>query len=92
VRAAVKEVDHRVKNSLQIVSSLLTLQAKTAGAAASQFHAAARVAAIATVHQRLHKYDNVGTVALDRYLIDLCKGIAAVTDKVTVTIPHRGTA
>jgi len=76
-----KEVDHRVKNSLQIVSSLLTLQAKTAGAAASQFHdAAARVAAIAAVHQQLHKYDNVGTVALDRYLIDLCKNIAAVTD------------
>jgi two-component sensor histidine kinase len=75
-----KEVDHRVKNSLQIVSSLLHLQAKTAGAAASQFHdAAARVAAIATVHQQLHKYDDVGTVALDRYLIELCRGITATS-------------
>lgn len=76
-----KEVDHRVKNSLQIVSSLLTLQAKTAGAAASHFHnAAARVAAIAAVHQQLHKHDDVGTVGLDRYLVDLCKGIAAVAN------------
>jgi len=75
-----KEVDHRVKNSLQIVSSLLHLQAKTAGAAASQFYnAAARVAAIAMVHQQLHRYDDVGTVALDRFLIELCQGITTAS-------------
>ena len=75
-----KEVDHRVKNSLQIVSSLLHLQANAAGPAASQFHsAAARVAAIAAVHQQLHKYDDVGTVGLDRFLIELCQGITTVS-------------
>ena len=75
-----KELNHRVKNNLQIVSSLLHLQAKTAGAAADQFNnAAARVAAIALVHQQLHKYDDVGTVALDRYLIDLCQAITAAS-------------
>jgi two-component sensor histidine kinase len=75
-----KEVDHRVKNSLQIVSGLLSLQAKTAGPAASQFNnAAARVAAIATVHQQLHRYDDVGTVALDRFLIELCQGITTAS-------------
>ena len=59
-----KELNHRVKNNLQIVSSLLHLQAKTAGATSDQFNnAAARVAAIALVHQQLHKYDDVGTVA-----------------------------
>jgi hypothetical protein len=36
-----KEVDHRIKNSLQIVSSLLYMHANTAGDAASQFHNAA---------------------------------------------------
>jgi two-component sensor histidine kinase len=81
-----KEVDHRVKNSLQIVSSLLYLQAKTAGPAASQFHdAAARVAAIAAVHQQLHQCDDVGTVALDRYLVNLCQHITSASSS-----PDRG--
>lgn len=76
----IKEVDHRIKNSLQIVSSLLHMQANTAGAAAGQFHdAAARVAAIAAVHQHLHMSDDVGTVALDQYLVDLCREIAAAS-------------
>ena len=75
-----KEVDHRIKNSLQIVSSLLHMQANAAGAAAGQFHdAAARVAAIAAVHQQLHKSDEVGTVALDQYLVDLCREITAAS-------------
>jgi two-component sensor histidine kinase len=73
-----REVDHRIKNSLQIVSSLLQLQARTAGPAAGQFHAAAaRVTAIAAVHKQLHKYDHVGTVGLNHYLIDLCQEISA---------------
>ena len=68
----IKEVDHRIKNSLQIVSSLLHMHAKTAGAAAGQFHkAAARVAAIAAVHQQLHKSDP--------YLVDLCQEITAAS-------------
>jgi two-component sensor histidine kinase len=75
-----KEVHHRVKNSLQIVAGLLGLQAKTAGSAASQFHdAGARVMAIATVHQQLHDSEDVGTVRIDRYLVDLCRGIEAAS-------------
>jgi two-component sensor histidine kinase len=77
----IKEVDHRIKNSLQIVSGLLYLQAKTAGPAAHQFNeAAARVAAIAAVHHQLHKYDNVGKVALNGYLFDLCNEITAASN------------
>jgi len=75
-----REVDHRIKNSLLIVSSLLHLQAKGAGAAESQFHkAAARISAIAAVHQQLHKSDYIGTVQLDEYLTSLCEQIAAAS-------------
>jgi two-component sensor histidine kinase len=81
----IKEVDHRIKNSLQIVSSLLYLQARTAGAAAEQFRgAAARVAAVAAVHQQLHKFDDVGTVELDRYLTDLCEELATASSNSEV--------
>jgi hypothetical protein len=83
----IKEVDHRIKNSLQIVSSLLHMHAKTAGAAAGQFHdAAARVAA--AVHQQLHKSDDVGTVALDRYLVDLCQEIRAASSSSDQASAH----
>ena len=54
------------------------MHADNAGAAAGQFHdAAARVVAIAAVHQQLHNSDDVGTVALDQYLVDLCREITA---------------
>jgi two-component sensor histidine kinase len=76
----INEVDHRVKNSLQIVSSLLHMHANTAGTAADQFHnAAARVAAIAAVHRQLHNTDEVGVVGLHTYLVDLCQEITAAS-------------
>src|SRR4029077_3145561 len=76
----IKEVDHRTMNSLQIVSSLLHMHANTAGAPAGPFpDAAARVAAIAAVHRQLHISDDIGTVALDRYLVDLCREITAAS-------------
>jgi two-component sensor histidine kinase len=75
-----KEADHRIKNSLQIVSSLLSMHANTAGAAAGQFHnAATRVAAIAAVHRQLHRSDDVETVALDKYLVNLCREITTAS-------------
>jgi two-component sensor histidine kinase len=72
-----REVNHRVKNSLQIVSSILQLQIPLVENAAGDAmrNAAARVMAIATVHARLYKGDNVETVELDDFLEDLCHQI-----------------
>jgi two-component sensor histidine kinase len=81
-----KEIDHRIKNNLQIVASLLNMQAATAGAAAPQFRdSAARITAIAAVHKQLHKSDYIGTVQLDEYLTDLCQEIATASG-----VPDRG--
>ncbi|WP_322963096.1 histidine kinase dimerization/phosphoacceptor domain -containing protein [Sphingomonas fuzhouensis] len=69
-----KEVDHRVQNSLQLVSSFLALQAKAAGDARVReqlTEAQARLSAVALVHRRLYRDDQIQTVDLARYLEDL---------------------
>ena len=68
-----KEVNHRVQNSLQLVASFLRLQAKTAGGiVADQLaEAQARLAAVALVHRRLYRDDQVESVDLSRYIDEL---------------------
>jgi two-component sensor histidine kinase len=73
-----KEVNHRVKNSLQIVSSILHLQvphAKGVDAGDVLKSAAARVLAIAAVHERLYTGEEASVVRLDTFLTDLCADI-----------------
>ena len=73
-----KEVNHRVKNSLQIVSSILSLQLPgVAGTEAADAirNAAARVRAIAAVHERLYTGEDTRRVRLDTFLRDLCHDI-----------------
>ncbi|HYH39416.1 MAG TPA: histidine kinase dimerization/phosphoacceptor domain -containing protein [Azospirillum sp.] len=71
-----REVNHRVKNSLQLVSSLLTLQALSAKDAElrRQFQeACGRIGTIAQVHQRLYQSQTYSEVAFGAYLRDLCR-------------------
>ena len=73
-----KEANHRVKNSLQIVSSLLHLQlphTSNAEAAEALRNAAARVLAIAAVHERLYTGDEIQVVPLKTFLGELCQEI-----------------
>ncbi len=73
-----KEVNHRVKNSLQIVSSILHLQvphATSMEAADALRNAAARVQAIAAVHERLYTGEDATVVRLDSFLRDLTQDI-----------------
>jgi two-component sensor histidine kinase len=71
-----REANHRLLNDLQLVVSLLSLQSRKSADAetASQLTAAAsRVSTIARVHQRLHKFDGVRSLALKQYLVDFCQ-------------------
>ena len=68
------EVNHRVKNSLQLVTSLLSLQAAQAGEAvlrANLLEARGRVAVVASMHQRLYSTSAHDRVDLIAYLREL---------------------
>ena len=70
-----KEITHRVKNSLQVVTSMLYLQASASDDAALTQHlteASSRVSAVGRAYERLAYDENVETIALDAYLRDVC--------------------
>ena len=66
-----REVNHRVGNSLQIIASLLHLQANSAtqdDVKAALTNAMGRVAAVAQVHRRLYTSQDLKSVLLNQYL------------------------
>lgn len=69
-----KEVNHRIQNSLQLVSSFLGLQSRSM--ADPKLHEAfeearRRLQAVALVHRRLYRADQIEVVDMARYLEDL---------------------
>jgi PAS domain S-box-containing protein len=69
------EVNHRVKNSLQLVSSLLRLQARRIPdlAARRQLEdATTRISTIAHIHQRLYRDQEIKTINFGAFLSELC--------------------
>jgi light-regulated signal transduction histidine kinase (bacteriophytochrome) len=69
-----REVDHRVQNSLALVGAYLSLQAREAGpgpVAGQLAEAQARLSAVSLVHRRLYRADQRETIDLSQYLGDL---------------------
>ena len=75
-----REIDHRVKNNLTIVGSLLSMQRNIATsdeARKALEQAADRVIAVARVHEHLHRSHQLGFVAFADYLKQLCDDLAS---------------
>ena len=72
--AMLREVNHRVGNSLQLVSSFISLQLRQLadeGARSALREAQVRIEAVAHVHRRLYTSSDMATVAMDEYLTGL---------------------
>ncbi|MFC1459516.1 sensor histidine kinase [Microvirga arabica] len=70
-----REINHRVKNSLQLVASLLNMQARGSQDVSLQqalSDAETRVHTIARVHDRLWRSNEVSFVDLGEFLAELC--------------------
>ncbi len=70
----IKEVNHRVQNSLQLVVAFLAMQANAENDETLTRHlgeAQRRLSAVALVHRRLYSEDTVTVIDLGRYIEDL---------------------
>lgn len=70
-----QEIHHRVKNNLQVVASLLNLQASRIRLpeAQAEFQSARdRVRTLATLHRHLYAHGELHTIDMREFLIELC--------------------
>ena len=75
-----KEIHHRVKNNLQVISSLLGLQGlsvKDAKAKAAIQEGRSRVHSMSLIHQSLYKKDNLTGIEMKPYLEKLATDLIA---------------
>lgn len=73
-----REVDHRVANSLQLISSLLSLEAQQATDASVRDALGAalhRIGAVAAIHKQLHGSSSPHSINIARYLFELAETI-----------------
>lgn len=84
-----KEIHHRVKNNLQILMSLMNLQAESMGRAedVEAFRAMqCRVRSISLVHERLYGSGNLSAVDMRGYLSELVKQLSGACLDVARTV------
>lgn len=72
-----KEIHHRVKNNLQVVSSLLDLQSKKVGDSEKEALAEGqgRVRAMALIHEKLYQSKTVSAINFEEYCTQLSQQI-----------------
>lgn len=89
-----REIHHRVKNNLQIVSSLLNLQASRQSSEVRTLFVEtnARVRSIALVHEQLHRSADFTEIDIYSYLKALTAGLLQTYGTLRTDITVEGTA
>jgi two-component sensor histidine kinase len=85
----VKEMNHRVKNSLTIVTSLLQMQGRDVASqeTAQQFEEASRrVTAIARAHERLYRNNYIESMDLGIYVEEVCQDMETSVTHCTIHV------
>ncbi len=75
-----KEIHHRVKNNLQIISSLLSLQSKSLSDSAAQGAIAEsrnRVKSMSLIHEQLYQEDTISGVQMNDYINRLVSSLSS---------------
>lgn len=78
----IREADHRIKNHLQMVASMLALQSRQSTNAELREeldHAVHRVMAVALLHAQLQR-DRDGEIDIAAYLEEVCRDLALSSD------------
>src|SRR6056297_244897 len=79
-----QEVHHRVKNNMQIISSMLNLEAMNVGDSHNKellYVMQNRIQAMALVHEKLYASEQIEVVDLGEYTRELCKQVLDVISK-----------
>lgn len=82
--ALLHEVDHRVKNNLQMISSLIVIQSRTIddeGIKASLRAMLERIEAVSTVHRRLYQSKDVSRFDVSDFVRDLVTDLLGATGR-----------
>lgn len=73
-----REIDHRVRNSLAMISSLVSMQSEASASSEVKQAlgvASTRLLAVAQMHERLYKGKELGVVEFGTYLEEICRDI-----------------
>ncbi len=79
-----KEIHHRVKNNLQVISGLLELQSKSLNdeiARDALMEGRNRIKSMSLIHQNLYQFENISTIELKQFINDLCRQVESVFQK-----------
>ena len=84
-RALVHEADHRAKNTLQVVTSLVLLQARRAADAPTLYAIAERINALSLVHRLLAEEED-GRFPLGRFLHELADEVRGTSGRIAIAL------